>query len=237
MNSVKQLWDMQQLDKQQAEKQRNLKGNDLVEELYLIKNELSTGVEEFKKQKEDYSQLKLEINDLEEQVSALKIKVEHLNSKLNDETVSSHKEMAVIFEEVQLLQQKIADIETKELILIEKQEQLKTNLEYKSKYLKARKALYDQLKTDYQVFKQELQQQIQAIILDREKLVTSIADDPMRLYKELLKRYLNPVAVVKDGVCSGCHLKLNFFQKKQLKIEQEIIRRLKDRTFNLFSKG
>jgi hypothetical protein len=223
MNSVKQLWDMQQLDIQQLEKQRILKENGLVTELNFIKDEVTMGIDEFKKQKEDYKQLKMAITTLEDQVTAYRGQIENLNSKLVDDNISNHKEMAVIYDEVQLLQQKIADIETDELILIEQQEQMRTNLEQRSEYLKARKALYDQLKADYQAFKQDLQQQILALISDKKKLVSLIADDSLQLYQKLQKRYFNPVAIVKDDVCSGCHLKLNINQRNQLKSEQQVI--------------
>ncbi|MEG6616385.1 C4-type zinc ribbon domain-containing protein [Peptococcaceae bacterium 1198_IL3148] len=224
MNSVRQLWDLQQLDLQQIEKQKLLKENKLLKDLCLIKNEVTTGVEEFKKQKADYKQLKMAITVLEAQVQELKTNIEHLNDKLSDGSVPNHKDVAVIYAEVQQLQQRIVDIENEELILIEKQEDSKSKLEQKSAYLKERKALYDQLKADYQAFKQDLKQQIAVIISNKEQLKCAIKDDSMLLYQGLLKRYLNPVAVVKDGICGGCHLALTAQQRNQLRVAQSLVK-------------
>lgn len=217
MNSIKQLWDIQELELQQTKNQRLLKEDDILKDLRVIKQEIESGMIKFKVCKEEYNKIKMEITKTEEQVVKLNDEIAELNNKLLNGAISNQKEITGIYNKLENLKQKVTIIEEKELLLMEEQEVLIINLEKYSEYLKAKEKVYNQLKEQYKNNQDKLKQKLQQLQIDKEKLSKDITKEIMQLFKSMKKQFKKPVAIVDNGICNGCHMRLTLYKLKQLK--------------------
>lgn len=131
-----------------------------------------------------------------------KLKVQQFETKKNDEYTA-------LGEEVIRYGEKVDELETQELELMEKADTLKAQHAKTVEALGETQKLVDQDIADLADKGKECQERLDALLEERGVLVQKVDGNLVALYDRLLKSKGNdPVAPLKGSQCGGCHMKV-----------------------------
>ncbi|MCR4443236.1 MAG: C4-type zinc ribbon domain-containing protein [Peptococcaceae bacterium] len=196
---------------------------EFVQEEYLLrkKSELKPLVEHLKKLREDIKRVEAEADGLQRQAAETERKAQELEKKVSliNKQIKGGKEKLYgakgsSLKELLSLQQSVlkkeSEAEKGEVLYWE---MLKKAEELRSGQKQAREAI-KQLKREYndnvKVYREKLQQielKLAENRLKQEKIREKLKPEVLSFFQEVEKKFPgNPVAVVKGGACSGCHI-------------------------------
>jgi len=118
-------------------------------------------------------------------------------------------EYKALLKEIADAQQKISDLETKEIELLDKLEETNKTIKKAEQIANERKKLLNEEKEELVELENNVKRQIQSLKDKRPEFLDKISADILSLYTRLLDKGVGtPVAEIHNGNCGNCHLKL-----------------------------
>lgn len=179
----------------------------LVQELKALQDSIRKGEEECRN-------IEKEIAAAEDKTKSL----ENLNEKMSEQAKaskerlygakgSSLKELLSLQQAIQKIEEEMEKNEAEYWNATKQIEQLKEKMQKLKTAVKELKLQYNERVKIYRAEKDKLELKLAEITIKEENLRGEIAPEVLKKFTETEKRYpLNPVAFLRGGICSGCHI-------------------------------
>lgn len=172
---------------------------------------LNVEIEEEKKRiheiKEVSLKLELEIKKVESAVTEKNNDMRRIQGQ--SIMVKKNEEYKALLNEIESLKRKISDLETEELLVMEKIQSEKNKFKDMEKHFKDREKHVSEEKKELEEITSKLKMEIDRIKSGRDELETKIEPKVLSIYSRILSKGCGiPFVQVTDGTCGNCHLKL-----------------------------
>jgi predicted nucleic acid-binding Zn-ribbon protein len=155
---------------------------------------------------------------LEGDVGSLGSRIEAEQKRLYDGSVANPKELSSIQAEIENLRARKARLEDEELGQMERREDMEGRLPPLEQVLAEARQRLEELETSSEREVEEITKALATRRSEREKLVADFDVELLDLYEDLRPQKRGvAAAVLKDGVCQGCHEKLSAVALDRLK--------------------
>lgn len=159
---------------------------------------------------------KLELDIGTRRTTIDRLKVQQFETKKNDE-------YNTLGDEIVRYTELVDDLETQELELMEKADELRAAQATAAEALAATQKLVDIDLADLDRKATQAQSRLQEGLEERASLVQKVDDSLLALYQRLLKsKGSDPVAPTKGSQCGGCHMKITATTVVKVQTEKEI---------------
>ncbi len=158
----------------------------------------------------------LEIDAQTRQDTIVKLKAQQYETRKNEE-------FQALGHEIERYGQEVSDLETQELELMEKADELKAKLQTASESLTATQKLVDEELGKLKERKDTSQEQLDALEKDRTEISARIDEELLSIYDRLLKVKGDAAIVpLAEGKCQGCHMKITTSTELHVKAGKEL---------------
>lgn len=176
-------------------------------EIQKIDNEIEKEKEELKKKKEGGMSTELEIKQVESDIMKYNDEVQKLQKQ--SVMVKKNDEYKALMKEIDNAKQKISDLETKELELMEVKDEFKRSWKNDEKNVQDKENTLKEEKSDLAELENRLKKEIESLKDGREELCNNVESELLDRYNKLLNKGVGqPLVEIHDGNCGNCHLKL-----------------------------
>jgi predicted nucleic acid-binding Zn-ribbon protein len=176
-------------------------------EVSKIDKEIAEDAEQLQKTKENDMAAKLEIKQVESDIMQQNDEIEKLQKQ--SVMVKKNDEYKAMIKEINNAKFQISKLETRELELMDKIDEIKKSFQKEEKIAAERKNTLNGEKEDLIELETTIKAQIDKITAGRQELTKAIDDDVISLYTRLIGKGVgSPLVEVHNGNCGNCHLKL-----------------------------
>lgn len=145
--------------------------------------------------------------EAENQMSALNSKIEDSKVKLYGTKGGSLKELLSFQQSVQKMEEEVARMEVSYLERIKLIDELKQDRKKLKENIRTLKIKYND---DLKLYKEESQKLENNLVENQQKqniIKEKFKPETLKLFSETVKKYpTDPVALLRSGICSGCHI-------------------------------
>ncbi|MCB1061656.1 MAG: hypothetical protein KDN20_01905 [Verrucomicrobiae bacterium] len=167
-------------------------------------------------QENEVAMKNLELDIQTRQDSIAKLKVQQFETRKNEE-------FRAMGDEIEKYQKSIIDLEDRELVLMEKGEQLKKQLSAAEAGLASSQELVDEDLAAIQSRRENLNRELKELEAQRAEKAATVAPEVIDVYNRLFKSKGGLVVVpLEDGQCKGCHMKVIKSTVVSVKMEKEL---------------
>jgi predicted nucleic acid-binding Zn-ribbon protein len=185
-------------------------------EINKISEEIENEKKRYSTQKETLMLEELDIKNVEASIKEKDDQIRKLQGQSS--MLRKNEEYRALMNEIESVRKGISELETKQLILMEKIQDNKAKVKDIDIKLKAKEKQTDEEIKDMNEIKAKIDNEITKIKTEREKYASTIEKSALLLYERLLSKGIGtPVAEVKENICSNCHLKLTPHTNNQAK--------------------
>lgn len=219
MKNPEMFWELQCLEVKRLNLLKQMK--EMPETLQL--RSLKTEIEEIQKNTRGLSEkadsLKKEIKRKESDLAILKEKIEKANAELYGTGSQVSRGLEAAEKNISIIKQKIETEEDITLRLMEELEQYNFEIKELLTILEEKKNSFRETNKTYIEKKQSISRELDEIKTLNEKYTARIDPEHLNYYYQLNKKFPDntAIALLQNGVCSGCHMALSFYQLKQAK--------------------
>lgn len=179
----------------------------LVKGIKGLQDTINEGEEEIKSLKREIEESRQGVNDQERQLDLLSEQIEKNKERLYESQGKSLKELLSLQQSVFNMEQ---DRDKGETCYLEREKSTEDLIdEYKKKrsIIKELKLQYNDEVREYRRAKEQGELKTVENKIKQEEIKEEMKPETLRVFEESLKRFpLNPVAVLKNGSCMGCHI-------------------------------
>ena len=176
----------------------------------------------WEERKEKYKKLRLAANAKAREVDETDDRIRAYQKKL-DEDIIPYKEMEYLREQVALLRERLEKLEEEALQLIEEADMDAEKLVQDEKEHQTRRAHIEQALRDLEGRRRQLEAEQEELTRKRHEALKKLPSHIMEHYERLHETVSDPVAVVEDGTCSGCHLRLSEIVLERVREGREVV--------------
>ena len=210
MDTIRLLWQLQEIEKKEKELLRGCRANPLLQDLRVTQEEITTRQQKFKELKEQYKILAREIKEKEEDTRILLEKQKEILKKMYDGSITQPKELAKM---QQLSVQIKNQAQNGDELLIEKMEEKENRaafLQEEQKFLVEEIQKYRAGKMEYDAEKLNEGQEIAQLGEEKERIIAEIPKEAMKRFLGLQKSFAgSPISIVGvNRLCSFCRVEL-----------------------------
>lgn len=223
MPDLRPLWEVQMLDAQRRELESKLREGQLSGELKALKTEIDRGRQTFNKLKEEYSHLKKLLKEKELDAGSASARAKELGQKLYGGLITNVKEISSSTKKLESLKNSVKKTEDEMLVLMEKQDALRAELEMMSAALNKKAEEYRRLHGSYLANQQKVRNLLAQIPISRQKLLEKMDSGLWHKYMDMKKKCNDPIARVEKGTCMGCRMSIPFDDLRLLKQGEELV--------------
>lgn len=212
MDNMKDLWEIQVLEQEKAVMERKLKTIPEVKQLKKLKGEIEDEQYRIQGIRDELLSLKKKLRIEETSIAALKDKIAEANKLLYSGEITNTKELASAEKNIETYLEKARQTEEKEIEIMESMEAMEGNVSKLMKDLEEKKTLFRQINQGYVTQKTSIQKAIEEAASKIQILTDKIAPVIMQQYLTLCEKFDDKkgVALLTNGVCSGCHMGVSF---------------------------
>jgi len=176
-------------------------------QLKAIEAELTEIIGKIEKEREIIEELEKERHKKEKELEVDKEKVKKLEAKLYD--VKTNKEYQALLKEIEAVKETNDRTEEDVLVLMDKIEDLRKDLEASAALLKKREEETQTERVQIEKAMRSTDEVIAKLTVERDNLLSVVSDNLRSIYG-ILRERRGGVAVtnVKNGVCMGCHMNI-----------------------------
>lgn len=176
-------------------------------QLKAIEAELTEIIGKIEKEREIIEELEKERHKKEKELEVDKEKVKKLETKLYD--VKTNKEYQALLKEIETVKETNDRTEEDVLVLMDKIEDLRKDLEASAALLKKREEETQTERVQIEKAMRSTDEVIAKLTVERDNLLSVVSDNLRSIYG-ILRERRGGVAVtnVKNGVCMGCHMNI-----------------------------
>lgn len=210
MNTIKLLWQLQEIEKKEKELSQGCRVNPLFQDLKITMEEISVRRQKFESLKEQYKILAQEIKASEEETKNLLEKQKDILKKMYDGSITQPKELSKMQQlSVQMKNQATNEDE----LLIAKMEEKENRaafLREEQKLLMEEIQKYRVGKMEYDAEKLNTEHEITQLGEGKEKIIAKIPKEAMKRYNGLQKSFSgSSISIVNENrLCSFCRVEL-----------------------------
>ncbi len=176
-------------------------------ELSRIDSELEQDQEELKKAADGGRSTELEIKQVESDIAALNDEADKLRKQ--SAMVRKNDEYRALMSEIDTVKNKISDLETRELELMDAIDEFKNSQLGREKAVAAKAESMETEKRELGELENDLKRDIDALNAKREELIKPVDGTLLSQYQRLLGKGVGePLVIVRKGNCGNCHLRL-----------------------------
>ncbi len=205
-DKIKRLLPLQEVDKRIYDLRQRLESIPI--EKKKLEQEFLLGKEAFENSKKHMDELKLRHKDLELELGRKEEEAKKLQAQLFQ--VKTNKEYSALQEKIKRAKGSASDIEDAVLSLLDEIEAEEEVVRQKEKEFSEFRSEFEQRRQEIQATEDELNKELEALFEKREGLKQGIDSNLLRMYEKLVEHNggLALCSLSKDGVCSGCFVKL-----------------------------
>ena len=155
---------------------------------------------------------------LEGDVGSLEARIDAEQKRLYDGSVANPKELSAMQAEIANLRARKARLEDEELGQMERREEMEGRLPALEQVLAEARQRLEEVETSSERELGEIAAALEERRAEREKLLPEFEEELVDLYEDLRAQQRGvAAAMLKDGVCQGCHEKLSAVARDRLK--------------------
>ncbi|ACV63785.1 protein of unknown function DUF164 [Desulfofarcimen acetoxidans DSM 771] len=213
------LWKIQELDMELVLLENQLNKDPVTDRLRELKELIINIQQELTIMKDDFDARKKEGNYLERKLFQLSSDLKVSDEKLYAEGNSDYKELSVQMEKLEELKRSF--IQTEDIYLQQLEEKDRVKLEYKNlkQELFSLQEEFKSLHKEWQGKRYKLKARIKELVAQKLVLVKNVEEPLWLKFMGLKKKYPNPLSIVNNGICSGCHIGLSSGDAQKIKSE------------------
>lgn len=226
MNNIKILFEVQNASANKVRLEKQIKALPQVKELKELRTEIEQSQAEIYKLKSEIEVHKKNLAKEQLMINTIKDKTSVLSDHLYSGEISNVKELENVEKNLEAEQFKISKFEEKALVLMEKIYGIENRIKAMLKELEIKKTKFRDINKDYISKKESLTKSIQEIDSRLEYAKQELEPELLKTFESLCNRFDNGLAIslLKNGICSGCHMSVSFDLLKKAKIvDGEII--------------
>lgn len=223
MPELKELWEIQVLDKQRKELEMQLREGQMSGDLKSLKSKIEEGRVIFNRLKEEYNTLKKELKIKEMETASISRQVDQLGQKLYSGAITCAKEINSSSQKLDSMKEMIGRIEDEMLSIMEHRDKLRNRLEGIGAELNQKAEEFRRLHGSYLANQQRIRKLLAHIPLSRQKLLDKVEAGLWQKYQDLKKNHSEPLARVEKGICMGCRVGISFQDLRLLKQGEELV--------------
>jgi len=225
LSKLKYLWEMQNLEEKRAGLEKELKRIPEAKELKALKEEIEKSQTEIRRQRDELGRVKKGLKVEEDNIAVLKDKLGKAQEELYSGETANAKELEASEKNITVIKEKVGQAEEMALNLMEKVEASEQDVTRLIEELEKMKTHFRELNKAYSEKKEKLTKGMQKLHSRRELLGTKITPDIMASYKKLCGKFDDKkgVAMLENGICSGCHVSVSFDLRRQARTTAEDI--------------
>ena len=207
MEQEKMLWRLQELVLEEFILRKKEELLPMIKDLKGLQETIKGAEEEAKKIRQQIEEAQIDTAQWEKQISIISKQIISGKEKLYSSKGGSLKELLSLQQSILKMEEEAEKGERLYYDKLKTTEELVDSLDRTKTVIKDLKKRYNQ---DVQVYKEQLHQvelKLADNMLKQEALQEDLTPETLRLFTEAKKRYpKNPVAMMKGGSCSGCHI-------------------------------
>jgi len=207
MEQEKLLWQLQEYVQEEYHLRKKGELKPFIERLKRLQDDIKRGETELADLERQVSETERKAHVLEKQVSLINRQIKEGKGKLYEAKGSSLKELLSLQQSVL---KKEAEAEKGEALyweMLKKVEELRNEQQRVRESNRLLKREYNDCVKVYREKLQEIELKLNENRLNQEKIRDMLKPDVLNIFQEVEKKFPgNPVAVVKAGACSGCHI-------------------------------
>lgn len=186
------------------------------EELMALLKQLKEKMKEIEDTQKRTEEIKTELSKIEKSSQEQEEQVNHLDDQMKSGKERLYHAKGDSLKELMSLQQSVAkmeeDIKKEEAIYwetVSKAENLRLDYKKYKESLKTMKENYNEGVREYKRNKDKVEIELAEVLLKQEDIREKLKPETLKLFEKILKKYpLNPVAIMKKGSCTGCHMSI-----------------------------
>ena len=176
-------------------------------EIQKIDREIEVGKDELKKKKEGGLSTELEIKQVESDIMKYNDEIQKFQKQ--SVMIKKNDEYKAMMKEISNAQEKISDLETRELELMDVKDEFHRTWKNDEKIAISQEHTLNDEKTDLDSLEVKVKKEIESLHLSRPELCDNLDPTILTRYKQLLYKGIGkPLVEVNDGNCGNCHLSL-----------------------------
>lgn len=189
--------------------QKNTEIAGMAQKLKELQLSIKKAEDEALKNQDIITGMELKAQETEKRINTLNGQIKAGKDKLYGAKGNGLKELLSMQQNLAKMEEDMAKSETQYWEFVRQGEELKEQSKQIREMVKALKSQYNEGVRNYKVEKSKLEVELVKIQLKEEEVTEKLKPEVLRLYKETERRYpLNPVALMKGGNCSGCHISI-----------------------------
>lgn len=222
MKNLEMIWEFQRLEARKTEVQKQARKVPGAAELKSLKSEIEVIQNEARELNREINDLKKVIGNAEDRLTDLREKYSRANNELYNGNQAS-RELEASQKNISVIKQKIGAEEDVILGFMENLEELNLKMRQKVKMLDERKDLFRNINKTYSEKKEAVSNELEYIEKQIASILEKIEPGELNELDKFNRRFADKcgVALLDNGICSGCHMALSFDQLKQIKTKQE----------------
>ena len=176
-------------------------------EIQKIDQDIATGKDELKTKKEGGLSNELAFKQVESEIMKHNDEIDRLQKQ--SVMVKKNDEYKALMKEINNAKNKISDLETKELELMEDKDAFNKTWKNEEKIAQNKENTLNEDKKDLIEVETKLKKEIENLNNGRNALCDNVEDELLSKYKQLLNKGVGqPLVEINDGNCGNCHLRL-----------------------------
>lgn len=216
---LKALYDLQVIDNQMAAAKKALAALDYGASLKQGMTQTQTILD---KRTATLQASETEFKDNDLKLKSCETKKKDFEKRLYDGKVTSPKELTGIQQEIEMLKKNCRTYDERILELYDIIEQQKKSVAEADERLGQFKSRYEQVASQQKAKSQALQAEISRLTTEREELVKTIPEQPLKRYESIRARAGGVgIALVEDNRCGACHTSLTAYIQRVLREDKE----------------
>ncbi len=161
------------------------------------------------------------VDDLELQSNSCREQIQKLKKQQLD--IKTNKEYRAMSAEIQGQEDRISDIEDRQLVAMEDVEKAKTEIQNRKSALSEEEAVLAEDLKELDSRAAEIETRLQSARQEREELARDIDRDWLQQYESIMRSKDRALVLLKDRVCGGCHMKLPTYIRHDAKKRQGMV--------------
>lgn len=223
MNGARQLWEIQLCEERINKIERQYKQSTSYNELKKLKQDIEIKQGQLKEKKLSYTGINDNLSVLMGQSSQLEVQINDVKSRIFGGMLSSLKEINSHQVRLDSLEKKLLSLEEQQIALMEQKDELHRVVVGEQTDLNGQKDRFRQLHQEYLTEHTRYKQAINEEKLNLEKMIAGCNQELIAMYRQLKKRFTNPVSNVLKEICQGCHMGLSSERARQLKYVDHLV--------------
>ncbi len=162
------------------------------------------------------------VKDLELESESCIEKIQKLKSQQLE--IKTNKEYRAMSAEIQGMQNRISEIEDRQLVAMESVEKVKAQIKKRQETLSEEEAALAEDLKELDKRAAEIETRLNSAKKEREDMVKGIDREWLQQYESIMKSKDRALVELKDSVCGGCHMKLPTYVRHDAKKRLGMVR-------------